>query len=321
MPHKDTKESAFRYIYQQVTFPPVNSQFRALSPDQLLKMSRYYLISGSNDVNGSTHPTLNGSETVTLALNASPSHVGSVVGGTGNKKHRIIEHKDGEIIISESPNEATIEATTESDDGTTTITLPGDLFANYSTNMWDRDADGNKIAVQVIKQDSAQELLNQAIKPETTENGHVDIQTITIPGNAQQSASNISPAATTQVIVGASNSSGNNIGNATGSGTIVLQPSGQFQKVSTNPRVIIADDAPVPRGSTHSTKQNGTEDRPHVCDVCNKGFVKREHLTKHLRIHKSDNKRYSCEYCQKAFRDRYELVRHTRRHTGDFPFR
>ena len=280
-------------------------------------MSRYYLISGSNDVNGSTNPTLNGSETVTLALNASPSHVGSVVGGTGNKKHRIIEHKDGEIIISESPSEATIEATTESDDGTTTITLPGDLFANYSTNMWDRDADGNKIAVQVIKQDSASphDLLNQAIKPETVENGHVDIQTITIPGNAQQSNPNATiphPTATTQVIVGATNGTANNIQN--GSGTIVLQP-------STNPRVIIADDAPVPRGSSHSTKQNGTEDRPHVCDVCNKGFVKREHLTKHLRIHKSDNKRYSCEYCQKAFRDRYELVRHTRRHTGDFPFR
>jgi uncharacterized Zn-finger protein len=61
--------------------------------------------------------------------------------------------------------------------------------------------------------------------------------------------------------------------------------------------------------------------RPHLCDICQKGFVKREHLTKHLRIHKSDNKRYACEYCQKAFRDRYELVRHTRRHTGDFPFR
>ena len=176
--------------------------------------------------------------------------------------------------------------------------------------MWDRDADGNKIAVQVINQDStsAHDLLSQAIKTETSENGHVDIQTITIPGNGSQSASNIPPAATTQVIVGASN--GGNIGNA---GTIVLQP-------SANPHVIIADDAPVPRGPSQS-KQNGTEDRPHVCDICNKGFVKREHLTKHLRIHKSDNKRYSCEYCQKAFRDRYELVRHTRRHTGDFPFR
>ena len=272
------------------------------------KMSRYYLISGGNDANGAASANLNGTDTVTLALNASPSHVGSVVSG-GNKKHRIIEHKDGEIIISESPG-AAIETTTESEDGTTTITLPGDLFANYPHTMWDRDADGNKIAVQVIKQDStsAHDLLSQAIKTETSENGHVDIQTITIPGNGSQSASNIPPAATTQVIVGASN--GGNIGNA---GTIVLQP-------SANPHVIIADDAPVPRGPSQS-KQNGTEDRPHVCDICNKGFVKREHLTKHLRIHKSDNKRYSCEYCQKAFRDRYELVRHTRRHTGDFPFR
>ena len=277
-------------------------------------MSRYYLISGSNDTNGSSNPTLNGSETVTLALNASPSHIGSVVGGAGNKKHRIIEHKDGEIIISDSPG-ATIETTTESEDGTTTITLPGDLFANYPHTMWDRDADGNKIAVQVIKQEtaSAHDLLSQAIKTETNENGHVDIQTITIPGNSQQSASNVPPAATTQVIVGTSNGVVNNIG-STGSGTIVLQP-------SANPRVIIADDAPVPRGPSQPSKQNGTEERPHVCDICNKGFVKREHLTKHLRIHKSDNKRYSCEYCQKAFRDRYELVRHTRRHTGDFPFR
>lgn len=70
-----------------------------------------------------------------------------------------------------------------------------------------------------------------------------------------------------------------------------------------------------------NAQKNSEQPRPHVCDVCQKGFVKREHLTKHLRIHKNDNKRYSCEYCQKAFRDRYELVRHTRRHTGDFPFR
>ena len=57
-----------------------------------------------------------------------------------------------------------------------------------------------------------------------------------------------------------------------------------------------------------------------VCEICSKGFAKREHLTKHTRIHK-DTKRYTCDFCQKQFRDRYELVRHQRRHTGDFPFR
>ena len=275
-------------------------------------MSRYYLISGSGDANGSVNTTLNGSETVTLALNDSPSHVGSIVGGGGSKKHRIIEHKGGEIIISDSPGTA-IETATESEDGTTTITLPGDLFANYPHTMWDRDADGNKI-IQVIKQEStsAHDLLSQAIKPETNENGHVDIQTITIPGTSQ-STSTVPPPAATQVIIGTSAGGVHNVG-GTGSGTIVLQP-------SANPRVIIADDAPVPRGPSQSKQNGGTEERPHVCDICSKGFVKREHLTKHLRIHKQDNKRYSCEYCQKAFRDRYELVRHTRRHTGDFPFR
>ena len=284
-------------------------------------MSRYYLVTGSGDGSGSANPTLNGTETVTLALNASPSHIGSIVGGTSSKKHRIIGHKGADAIISDTPGTA-IETTTDSEDGTTTITLPGDLFANYPTTMWDRDADGNKIAIQLIKQDSspAQDLLTQAIKPEirteTNENGTVDIQTITIPGEGQ-SASTVAPPAATQVIIGTSNGGIHTVGgsalNGSGSGTIVLQP-------SANPRVIVAEDAPVPRASAQS-RQNSSEERPHVCDVCNKGFVKREHLTKHLRIHKSDNKRYSCEYCQKAFRDRYELVRHTRRHTGDFPFR
>ena len=258
-----------------------------------------------------------------MALNASPSHIGPILGGTSSKKHRIIEHKGGEIIISDTPGTA-IETTTEGEDGTTTITLPGDLFANYPSTIWDRDADGNKIAVQVIKQESssAHDLLSQAIKPqvrtETNENGNVDIQTITIPGGGQ-SASTVPPSAATQVIIGTPNGGIHTVGGhavgESGSGpTIVLQP-------SANPRVIVAENAPVPRGGQSQAKQNGSEERPHVCEVCNKGFVKREHLTKHLRIHKSDNKRYSCEYCQKAFRDRYELVRHTRRHTGDFPFR
>ena len=216
------------------------------------------MISGgsANEVNGSIHSTLNGTETVTLALNSSPNHLsGSNIGDVLGKKPRIIENKDGEIVISDASG---IETATENDDGTTTITLPGDLFANYSQTMWDRDSDGNKISVQVIKQESSlgQDLLTHAIKAEQgkiekTENGNIDIQTITIPGGIQTAASSIQQ----PIIV---NSLGAAVGG--GEGTIILQP-------STNPRVIVEEDAPIPRSTTSQLgKQNGNEERPHVCD-------------------------------------------------------
>jgi hypothetical protein len=69
-----------------------------------------------------------------------------------------------------------------------------------------------------------------------------------------------------------------------------------------------------------SLKSGSSITKSFICSICSKGFAKREHLTKHTRIHK-EAKRYTCEFCQKMFRDRYELVRHSRRHTGDFPFR
>ena len=81
-----------------------------------------------------------------------------------------------------------------------------------------------------------------------------------------------------------------------------------------------ADATPAPTTAAVKPKANNPRGG-HVCNICSKGFAKREHLTKHLRIHDTTNKRFSCEYCQKAFRDRYELVRHARRHTGDFAYR
>ena len=40
----------------------------------------------------------------------------------------------------------------------------------------------------------------------------------------------------------------------------------------------------------NSKSANSPTDKTHLCDICNKGFAKREHLTKHIRIHK-DTKR------------------------------
>ena len=181
-------------------------------------------------------------------------------------------------------------------------TLPSsNIFVNYPHTMWERDSEGNRIPVTVVKTEDAgdevgqADLLGQAtadIKTEAEDGQTTTV--ITIPAGAAQ--------------------------NATGgaSQVVLTQPvQGSTQ------RIVVTKTANQQSSSQHQQGSSNGESvpRPHMCDVCNKTFAKREHLTKHLRIHKSDNKRYSCEYCQKAFRDRYELVRHTRRHTGDFPFR
>ena len=180
-------------------------------------------------------------------------------------------------------------------------TLPSsNIFVNYPHTMWERDSEGNRIPVTVVKtedtgdtevvgQAATADLLGQATADIKTENDESQTTTvITIPAGAGGSSQVVlTPAAS-------GTGSGSN-----GQQRIVVTKASQGQAGSNGEAVV----------------------RPHVCDVCTKTFAKREHLTKHLRIHKSDNKRYSCEYCQKAFRDRYELVRHTRRHTGDFPFR
>ena len=178
-------------------------------------------------------------------------------------------------------------------------TLPSsNIFVNYPHTMWERDSEGNRIPVTVVKAENDQDdLLSQAtsgIKTEAPDehSGTTNVTTITIPAQ-----------------------------NASGQGQVVLSP--------TSSSVISgADNVPgqrilVQKAATHhgSSGSGDAVPRPHVCEVCTKTFAKREHLTKHLRIHKNDNKRYSCNYCPKAFRDRYELVRHTRRHTEDYPFR
>ena len=177
--------------------------------------------------------------------------------------------------------------------------------------MWERDSDGNRIPVTVVKAEesnaaevSQEDLLVQAANIKTESGDGVDsnttVTTITIPANAS-----------------AGNSSTGNPNNMNSSSTsaILNSPSGA-QRI-----VVMKTAGGSASAVTHDPSNGEPVSRPHVCEICTKTFAKREHLTKHLRIHKSDNKRYSCEYCQKAFRDRYELVRHTRRHTGDFPFR
>ncbi|XP_044743276.1 gastrula zinc finger protein XlCGF71.1-like isoform X3 [Chrysoperla carnea] len=66
----------------------------------------------------------------------------------------------------------------------------------------------------------------------------------------------------------------------------------------------------------HSTEN---EETSLTCEVCDKTFNKKHHLTSHKRTH-TDKKRFSCELCDKSFNYKIDLIRHERIHTGEKPF-
>ncbi|XP_043242035.1 zinc finger protein 467-like isoform X40 [Amphibalanus amphitrite] len=60
-----------------------------------------------------------------------------------------------------------------------------------------------------------------------------------------------------------------------------------------------------------------TNERPHVCTVCFKGFIRREHLQRHLKIHgtrEPGERTHVCNICYKAFIRRDYLQRHMKIH-------
>ncbi|XP_011481580.2 oocyte zinc finger protein XlCOF6-like [Oryzias latipes] len=62
-----------------------------------------------------------------------------------------------------------------------------------------------------------------------------------------------------------------------------------------------------------------SNERPHVCEECGKGFGYWFKFRNHLRTHTGE-KPFSCEECDKSFCDRSKLKRHTKTHTGEKPF-
>ncbi|XP_052798334.1 zinc finger protein OZF-like isoform X1 [Mya arenaria] len=57
------------------------------------------------------------------------------------------------------------------------------------------------------------------------------------------------------------------------------------------------------------------------CDVCDRLFSRKDHLIKHRTVHgPSSERRYKCSLCNKGFVERNILQRHLNTHTGDRPY-
>ena len=56
------------------------------------------------------------------------------------------------------------------------------------------------------------------------------------------------------------------------------------------------------------------------CEICGKGFKRKEHLIKHQVVHTGE-RRFSCETCGRKFTEKSYLVKHTRIHVGSKPFK
>lgn len=67
-------------------------------------------------------------------------------------------------------------------------------------------------------------------------------------------------------------------------------------------------------------------EKKHFCSDCGRGFARKEHLKRHMRVHlpaedrPPADKKYSCEYCDKRYADKSSLNVHVRIHTGETPY-
>ena len=61
-----------------------------------------------------------------------------------------------------------------------------------------------------------------------------------------------------------------------------------------------------------------TGERPFPCKLCNKAFVLRSDLKRHVRTHTWE-KPYQCNMCGKSFKIKSDLTKHIRVHTGEKP--
>ncbi|XP_040177134.1 zinc finger protein 3-like [Rana temporaria] len=66
-------------------------------------------------------------------------------------------------------------------------------------------------------------------------------------------------------------------------------------------------------------QKNNSSEKPFMCYVCEKCFLRKSEIIRHLRIHTGERP-FSCTECGKSFTNKSELTIHQRVHTGEKPF-
>ncbi|CAL9704081.1 unnamed protein product [Knipowitschia caucasica] len=67
-----------------------------------------------------------------------------------------------------------------------------------------------------------------------------------------------------------------------------------------------------------SGKAQGAGERKHRCPFCKRGFVRKDNLQTHIRIHTGERP-FSCPVCNRSFSHKSNLNIHIRTHTGEKP--
>ena len=97
---------------------------------------------------------------------------------------------------------------------------------------------------------------------------------------------------------------------------VTINQSGQAVTVPSSSLVPAQPATQIVAAATHSPgrgrQANGEPvARPYQCGVCQKAFIRNEHLRRHMLIH-SGEKPYSCPTCSKSFPRREHLSKHMR---------